>query len=502
MSTERQQESPATVIAGRTAAAPTRQVAGAHLGSPEIDPDFTVHVGDARRLGDHLRELGAKLNPAAPDKPFLTATITSPPYASLVDYGVADQIGFGQKRADYLKDMQDVFRTLYDWTNDRGSLWLVVDTFLDQTKAPSALYPLPFELSALAQAVGWTLRDVVIWKKDKTRPWSQRGRLRNVFEYVLFLVKTSEFEYNVDRIRDATDLARWWVRYPERYNPQGKVPDNVWDIPIPVQGSWGTQLAHACPLPVELVRRIILLSSNPGDVVCDPFAGVGTVAATAEGMGRRGWGLELNDEFQSTYRAHLRPQVLDQLAHEEAHVTLSELRETVLSLRAVKYPKALVAGLRKEYPGLPRPAFAAALAHSPTEKRNAHQLLEVTTLFVLPPSKDSAELRAEMEEALKLLSCRAPLTKYGIAGDIAVVERDEFVRRLGPADLWIYENGRTWTSSNSDPIDASRVFSAPLAPVALRGHYPPIFANVKLQLIDDGRLPAEQQLGGHRSESS
>ena len=54
------------------------------------DPLFRVHVGDARRLSERLRRRGAKVNPDTPDAPFLTATITSPPYAALVDYGIPD----------------------------------------------------------------------------------------------------------------------------------------------------------------------------------------------------------------------------------------------------------------------------------------------------------------------------------------------------------------------------------------------------------------------------
>src|SRR5438045_3482850 len=60
------------------------------------DPVFRVHVGDARRLSQRLQRLGKKINPEAPDTPFLTTTITSPPYAALVDYGVPGQIGHGQ----------------------------------------------------------------------------------------------------------------------------------------------------------------------------------------------------------------------------------------------------------------------------------------------------------------------------------------------------------------------------------------------------------------------
>jgi DNA modification methylase len=414
----------------------------------------------------------------------------------MVDYGVTGQIGYGQSYAAYSEDMASVFRTLHDWTKDDGSLWLVVDTFLDQSRRPSAIRPLPFELAGLAERSGWTLRDVIIWRKNKTRPWITRGRLRNAFEYVLYLVKTPDFIYNIDRLRDSTDLARWWVRYPERYNPQGKAPDNVWDIPIPVQGSWGLDLDHACPLPVELVRRIIFLSTNPGDVVCDPFAGVGTVVATAEGMGRRGWGLELNKEFCKKYLHHLRPEVLERVFHDQADATPDDLRDTVLSLRAVKYPKALMAGLHKEFPHLPRPYMAAVVVASPTKKRNLHQLLEVSTIFALRSGRGAPEedVRLEVEEAIKSVSCRAPLTKFGIAGDIAVVDRDEFERRLQGLDLWVYQHGRTWSAVNDHPFSAGEVFRLGLDPSAFRGRYCPIVASVCLRLVDDGRLPVHQDL--------
>ena len=66
------------------------------------------------------------------------------------------------------------------------------------------------------------------------------------------------------------------------YNPHGPVPTNVWDIPIPVQGSWKTPaIAHACPLPPDLIERLVFISTDPGDVVFDPFAGTGVVVAEA-----------------------------------------------------------------------------------------------------------------------------------------------------------------------------------------------------------------------------
>ena len=50
-------------------------------------------------------------------------------------------------------------------------------------------------------------------------------------------------------------------------------------------------------LPEELVRRIIGVSSNPGDTVLDPFAGSGTTPAVAAAMGRKAIGVELNPEY-------------------------------------------------------------------------------------------------------------------------------------------------------------------------------------------------------------
>ncbi len=159
---------------------------------------------------------------------------------------------------------------------------------------------LPFELAQEAEACGWILRDVIVWEKDKTRPWSSRGRLRNSFEYVLFFVKSSRFKYYVERLREPLALKRWWVRYPERYNPEGKAPSNVWRAAIPVQGSWAnTAIQHACPLPPDLVERMLLLSTDLGDVVLDPFAGSGVVVAEAERLRRRGVGVELGGAERS-----------------------------------------------------------------------------------------------------------------------------------------------------------------------------------------------------------
>ncbi len=54
---------------------------------------------------------------------------------------------------------------------------------------------------------------------------------------------------------------------------------------------------HVCPLPFDIVERVIRLYSNPGELVFDPFAGLGTVVMLAMRLGRRGFGSELNPDY-------------------------------------------------------------------------------------------------------------------------------------------------------------------------------------------------------------
>lgn len=57
---------------------------------------------------------------------------------------------------------------------------------------------------------------------------------------------------------------------------------------------------HPCPIPYELARRIVASTTEPGDLVCDPFAGSGTVLKAAQDLGRKVIGFEL-DQIYANY---------------------------------------------------------------------------------------------------------------------------------------------------------------------------------------------------------
>ena len=93
-------------------------------------------------------------------------------------------------------------------------------------------------------------------------------------------------------------------------NPLGKNPEDVWvlkkiaedwesqiwDIPN-VKSNHPEKVDHPCQFPIELVERCVLALSEKGDVVYDPFVGVGSAIIGALKNGRRGYGTELEKKY-------------------------------------------------------------------------------------------------------------------------------------------------------------------------------------------------------------
>ena len=281
-------------------------------------------------------------------------TITSPPYFDMKDYGSDNQVGYGQKYDEYLRDLKDIFEQIFDRTKDNGTLWVIIDTF----KRDGRVVPLPFDLVSKLSEIGWRLQEVIIWKKDKTVPLSSNGIMQRKFEYILFLSKSDNYKSNKDRVRvyDTNQLKKWWVKYPERYNPKGKALDEIWEFSIPVQGSWGDKyIRHFCPLPKEMVTTMIDISSDEGDIVMDPFAGTGTVLSQSAYMNRNYIGFELNPEYISMFETYL-TDTLSKCKSE--YNTLrndngqQDFAKQIRNLRTLKYARLLVNLLEKDNPEL------------------------------------------------------------------------------------------------------------------------------------------------------
>ncbi len=73
----------------------------------------------------------------------------------------------------------------------------------------------------------------------------------------------------------------------------GRILDNVWLDIFPINSQAAERLGYPTQKPVALLERIVAASSNPGDVVLDPFCGCGTAIAAAQKLGRRWIGIDI-----------------------------------------------------------------------------------------------------------------------------------------------------------------------------------------------------------------
>lgn len=303
------------------------------------DKNFDYHILDSRNLDKVLNEK------------IVDVIITSPPYWDLKDYDSENQVGFGQSYDKYLGELVDILDNAGNYLKEEGSMWIIVDSF----KKAGDIRMLPFEIAQKLKEKNskWHLQDIIIWHKDKTLPWSAKGKLRNIFEYVLFFTKSpNKFKFKIDELREV-ELKKWWPKYPERYNPKGKVPSRVWEIPIPVQG-WGTKwVKHFCPFPPKLVQNILSLTTDEDDVVMDIFAGSGSVLAQAEVMGRKSIGFDLNENYKNMYKERVLPFYRENWETnakpelEKLQKKREYLNRTIPLLRKTKYPFSLFKEIKK-----------------------------------------------------------------------------------------------------------------------------------------------------------
>jgi len=367
----------------------------------------------------------------------IDVTITSPPYWNLKDYGFKKQIGFGQNYKEYLNDITKIFGEIYKNTKRTGSLWIIVDTI----KIKGELLLLPFDLAKELKKIGWKLQDIIIWQKDKSLPWSHQGKFRNIFEYILFFSKTSKFKYNIKNVRELSNLKEYWVKYPERYSPQGKTPSRTWNYAIPRQGSWGKNgnyVKHACPLPPALIERIIMLTTNKQDIVFDPFAGSGSVLATAFALERKYIGIDKNANFKKMFNKDVMPAITNIIVKKNGNTEIVSLfkenfSNIIMSLRALKYPKEVIRLYRKnKY--IKESMLIIVL---PGGKINHFKYLFVFKTF------DEIPINFLLEA--KQICSRAPLSKYGMKTEIKAIPLSKLSiyipNEFKKIPLFIYKNG-------------------------------------------------------------
>lgn len=150
----------------------------------------------------------------------------------------------------------------------------------------------------------------LVWHyKNKANLGNDWGRSH---ESILHLRKSKKFRMNVDAVR--IPYGKHTLKYPSHPqastsnfgdgkkrdnwtpNPLGAKPKDVIELPTTCNGS-GESTDHPTQKPEELLRKLILSSSDRNDLVIDPFSGSGTTIVVCEQLGRRWMGCDLSQEY-------------------------------------------------------------------------------------------------------------------------------------------------------------------------------------------------------------
>lgn len=158
---------------------------------------------------------------------------------------------------------------------DSGTLWVI------------GSYHNIFRVGSILQDLGFWILNDVIWLKTNPMPNFRGVRFTNAHETLIWVQKKQGAKYTFNHhsmkaLNDDLQMRSDWI-----------MPLVTGQERLKVNGD----KAHATQKPEALLYRVIMSSSNPGDVVLDPFFGSGTTGAVAKKLGRNWIGIEREPKY-------------------------------------------------------------------------------------------------------------------------------------------------------------------------------------------------------------
>jgi site-specific DNA-methyltransferase (adenine-specific) len=241
-----------------------------------------VHLAGQGKLPWEIRcrDCMAELDKIEPGS--VPLIVADPPYNIGVDYGDGPE-------ADRLRDEEYLDRCL-SWLSrckklltPTGSLWVLIG---DEYAGDHSVI--------LKRHLGLTIRAWIKWYE--TFGVNCSNNFNRCSRHLLYCVKhPRHFTFHAEAVR--VPSARLAVYDDSRADPDGKIMDDVWLIPR-LTGTCAERIpGFPTQLPLDLLRPVIAATSNPGELVLDPFSGSATTGAACIELGRRYLGIEKEQKF-------------------------------------------------------------------------------------------------------------------------------------------------------------------------------------------------------------
>lgn len=215
--------------------------------------------------------------------------VTSPPYNLGKSYEAKAPLEV------YLEEQRQVINECVRLLHPQGSICWQVGNYVQEGE----IIPLDTLLYPIFKYHGLKLRNRIIWHFGHGLHCT--NRLSGRYETINWWTRGDKYTWNLDPIRVPS-------KYPgKRYfkgpnvgklsgNPKGKNPSDVWIFPN-VKSNHPEKTSHPCQFPVELVERLVLSMTNPGDAVFDPYMGVGSSVIAALMHDRKAYGCDIVSEY-------------------------------------------------------------------------------------------------------------------------------------------------------------------------------------------------------------
>jgi adenine-specific DNA-methyltransferase len=215
--------------------------------------------------------------------------VSSPPYNVGKEY--ESVVALEEYLAQQTKVLQHCVRVL----KRTGSIFWQVGTYVD----PIRHVPLDIKFFPILEGMGLYPRNRIVWIRPHGLHASRKFSGRH--ETILWFVKDKDHKFFLDTIRvpqKYPDKKHWkGDKHGElSCDPLGKNPGDVWAFRN-VRHNHEEQTIHPAQFPEDLIERVMMATTEPGDAVLDPYMGVGTVAVVAKRFGRNFVGAELDEKY-------------------------------------------------------------------------------------------------------------------------------------------------------------------------------------------------------------
>ncbi len=233
-------------------------------------------------LGDCIEILG-KIS-----EPFADLIFADPPFNIGYKY---DKYNDKQKHEHYIAWTKEWMSVCKKVLKPHGSFYIAIgDDYAANVKV-------------IADEIGLVMRNWIIW--HYTFGQQTKDKFARSHTHIFYFANDkNNFTFNDYTVRVPSD--RQLLYNDKRANPEGKLPDDVWNTYSRVCGTFKERTGwHPCQMPESLLKRIISVSSNPGECVLDPFSGSGTTAAAALQLERHYTGIEISEQYVQNAKKRL-----------------------------------------------------------------------------------------------------------------------------------------------------------------------------------------------------